>query len=608
MLRYSEKSAYFLKRDLMNNRNSEESGEFTLSGISGSPGICIGKAYLVDREGVDVIERYFVGQHETESEVNRFKSAVKNARDELSAIIADVPEELRENTYILETHLLLHKDKMLYDRTIDIIRKDQVNAEWALKKTTSRAVLMFKKISDPYLGARAADIEHVSDRIMRQLIGIGEVNISGIDKRVILVATHLTPAETSQIQLNRIMGFITDRGGKASHTSIIARSLDIPSVLGLETATSVIKNDDLIIVDGNRGAIIVNPTEETLLRYTELRRRYAIRRADIVRSGDLPAESADGIVFPIMGNIELPEEIVGVRDNGGDGIGLFRTEFLYIGRNDFPGEEELYEKYRETVELMAPHPVTIRTLDINGDKEIQSMPTPNEVNPALGLRAIRFCLCKPGIFETQIRAILRAAAHGNVRLLLPMISGCEEITESMKIIDRAAEALKQEGLEYRRDIEIGIMIEVPSAAILADAMADMVDFFSIGTNDLVQYTLAIDRGNPHVAHLFTPLHPAVIRLIRYVVDCARDKNKPTYICGEMAADPMNLPVLLGLGIDELSMAPQSIPEIKNKIRRLSVADTSRFMVEVLKKNTVADIHELIKNRFGDILYNDIYAS
>jgi len=591
----------------MNNRESEVSGEFTLSGISGSPGICIGKAYLVDREGVDVIERYFVGQHETESEVSRFKSAVKNARDELSAIIADVPEELRENTYILETHLLLHKDKMLYDRTIDIIRKDQVNAEWALKKATARAVLMFKKISDPYLGARAADIEHVSDRVMRQLVGIGEVNISGIDKRVILVATHLTPAETSQIQLNRIMGFITDRGGKTSHTSIIARSLDIPSVLGLETATSMIKNDDLIIVDGNRGTVIVNPTEETLLRYTELRRRYVIRRADIVRSGDLPAESADGVVFPIMGNIELPEEVVGVRDNGGDGIGLFRTEFLYIGRNDFPGEEELYEKCRETVELMAPHPVTIRTLDINGDKEIQSMPTPNEVNPALGLRAIRFCLRKPGIFETQIRAILRAAAHGNARILLPMISGCEEITETMRIIDRAAEALEREGFDYRRDIEIGIMIEVPSAAILADAMADMVDFFSIGTNDLIQYTLAIDRGNPHVAHLFNPLHPAVIRLIRYVVDCARDKNKPTYICGEMAADPMNLPVLLGLGIDELSMAPQSIPEIKNKIRRLSVADTGRFMVEVLKKNTASDIQELIKNRFGDILYNDIYA-
>ncbi|MFO8111247.1 MAG: phosphoenolpyruvate--protein phosphotransferase [Desulfosalsimonadaceae bacterium] len=592
----------------MNNHENEASGEFILTGISGSPGICIGKAYLVDREGVDVIEKYFVGQHEVNAEINRFKSAVKKARNELSAIIEDIPEELRENTYILETHLLLHKDKMLYDRTMGIIKKDQVNAEWALKRATSMAVSMFKQISDPYLGARAADIEHVSDRIMRQLTGIGDVNISNIDKRVILVATHLTPAETSQIQLNRIMGFVTDRGGKASHTSIVARALDIPSVLGLETATSAIKNDDVIIVDGNKGTVIVNPSEETLIDYSDLRRRYALHRADIVRTGDLPAESTDGLVFRVMGNIELPEEIVGVRDNGGEGIGLFRTEFLYIARTNFPEEQELFEQYRETVELMAPHPVTIRTLDINGDKEIPSMPTPEEVNPALGLRAIRFCLRKPDIFTTQLRAILRAAAHGNVRLLLPMISGCEEISESIRLLDKAAESLENEGIEYNRDIEIGIMIEVPSAAILADAMAEMVDFFSIGTNDLIQYTLALDRANPHVAHLYSPLHPAVIRLIRHIVDSAREKNKPTYICGEMAADPINLPVILGLGIEELSMAPQSIPEIKNMIRRISVADTGRLMVDVLKKNTISEIHELIKNRFGDILYSDIYAS
>lgn len=592
----------------MNNHENDMSGEFTITGISGSPGICIGKAYLVDREGVDVIEKYFVGQHEVDSEINRFKSAVKKAKDELAAIIEDIPEELRENTYILETHLLLHKDKMLYDRSIEIIKKDQVNAEWALKRATSMAVRMFKQISDPYLGARATDIEHVSDRIMRHLTGIGDVNISNIDKRVILVATHLTPAETSQIQLNRIMGFVTDRGGKASHTSIIARSLEIPSVLGLETATAVIKNDDLIIVDGNQGTVIVNPSEETLIDYSDLRRRYALHRADIVRAaGELPAESTDGLVFRVMGNIELPEEIVGVRDNGGEGIGLFRTEFLYIARTNFPEEQELFEQYRETVELMAPHPVTIRTLDINGDKEIPSMPTPEEVNPALGLRAIRFCLRKPDIFITQLRAILRAASHGNVRLLLPMISGCEEISESIRLLDEAAASLAKEGVEYNRDIEIGIMIEVPSAAILADAMAEMVDFFSIGTNDLVQYTLALDRANPHVAHLYSPLHPAVIRLIRHIVDSAREKNKPTYICGEMAADPINLPVILGLGIEELSMAPQSIPEIKNMIRRISVADTGRLMVDVLKKNTVSEIYELIKNRFGDILYSDIYA-
>ncbi|MGM0453855.1 MAG: phosphoenolpyruvate--protein phosphotransferase [Thermodesulfobacteriota bacterium] len=593
----------------MNNDDlpSSESIETVIRGIGGSPGICIGKAYLVDREGVDVIEKYFVGTHETQKEINRFRTAVTAAKNELTDIIAGIPQDLQDHAYILETHLLLHKDKMLYGKTIDIIQKDQVNAEWALKKATSSARLMFQNISDPYLQARSADIEHVSDRIMRHLIGADDVNISGIEKRVILVANSLSPAETSQIQLDRVMGFITDRGGKASHTSIIARTLEIPSVLGLEKATSRIRNDDLIIVDGNEGVVIINPEEETLLKYEELSRRFEAHKADIIRTGTQPATSADGRRFRIMGNIELPEEIVGVRDHGGDGIGLFRTEFLYLSRRDFPDENELYEQYKEVVELMAPNPVTIRTLDINGDKEISTMPTPQEANPALGLRAIRFCLKNPEIFKTQVRAILRSGAHGYVRLLLPMISGCEEVRQSLEIMDEAAEELEKEGLPYNRDIEVGIMIEVPSAAILAADMAKMVDFFSIGTNDLVQYTLAIDRGNRHVAHLYDPLHPAVIRLIRQVVDGGRTQNKPTYMCGEMAADPMHLPVLIGLGIDELSMAPQSIPEIKNMIRKISVGEMEKFMLKILKHTSAEATQKLIMDTYGDLLYEDVYG-
>ncbi|MFP3999801.1 MAG: phosphoenolpyruvate--protein phosphotransferase [Desulfobacterales bacterium] len=586
---------------------NEQTEEIVLHGISGSQGICIGKAYLVDREGVDVVERYYVDKSNIKNEISRFKQAVNHARKELSGIIEDIPEDLRQHAYILETHLLLHKDKMLYGKTIELIENERINAEWALKRASAAAKSLFRNIADPYLQARAADIEHVTDRILRHLMGANDVDISDINKRVILVANNLSPAETSQIQLDRVMGFITDRGGKTSHTSIIARTLELPAVLGLERATAMIKNEDLIIVDGNEGIVIVNPEEETLLHYEELSRRYEAHKKVVIRRGDLPATSADGEFFRVMGNIELPEEVVAVKDHGGDGIGLFRTEFLYLSRHDFPEEQELFDQYREVVELMAPLPVTIRTLDINGDKEVSSMPTPEEANPALGLRAIRFCLKNPGIFKTQLRAIMRAAAHGYIRLLLPMISSAEEVTETLRLMDEAAAELDEKGIEYKRDIEVGIMIEIPSAAVMADTLADMADFFSIGTNDLVQYTLAIDRGNRQVSHLYNPMHPAVIRLIRHVVDAGRHKGKKTYMCGEMAADAINLPILLGMGIDELSMAPQSIPEIKNMIRKINVSDARKLMDTLLQQSSAADMQRIINDTFGDILHEDVYA-
>lgn len=585
---------------------SSDTTEIILKGISGSPGICIGKAYRVDKEGVDVIEKYSITADKVKKEINRFKSAVTKAKNELTDIIKGIPEELRQHAAILETHLLLHKDKMLYGKTIDIITNELINAEWALKEATSQAKAMFDNIEDPYLKSRSADIEHVSERIMRNLVGCKDVNISNIDKRVILVAHTLSPAETSQIQLEKIMGFITDRGGKASHTSIIARTLEIPAVLGLDNATQVIKNDSIIIVDGSEGIVIIDPEEETLIKYDELSKRYETRKADILRTSDRPAKSADGHLFNIMGNIELPEEVVAVKDHGGEGIGLFRTEFLYLGRMNFPDEQELFNQYKDVAELMSPHPVTIRTLDINGDKAISGIPTPEEANPSLGLRAIRFCLKNPEIFKTQLRAILRAAAYGNVRMLLPMISGCEEIHQTYKLIDEAAKSLEKDGLAYNRDIQIGIMIEIPSAVIMADAMADMVDFFSIGTNDLVQYTLAIDRVNRHVAYLYNPLHPAVIRMIKHVVDIGKKKNIKTFMCGEMASEIINLPILLGLGLDAFSMAPQSIPSIKNMIRKVSVKESQLFLKEVLKQTSALDTMQLIIDTYGETLSNGIY--
>lgn len=578
-----------------------ENSEIILNGISASPGICMGKAHLVDREGIRVIKKYAISDSLITEEISRYKNAVTAAKKELEAIIAGIPDELRENAYILEAHLLLHNDKMLYEKTMESIREKRINAEWALKSSMGSVKKMFSRIPDPYLKSRAADIEHVGERIIRHLTGASDVNFSSINKRVILVANNLSPAETSQIQLDRVMGFITDRGGRASHTSIIARTLEIPAVLGLGNATALIKNDDFVIVDGSEGIVILNPEEETLFRYEELNRRYKSHMADILRISEAPAVSTDGKLFKIMGNIELPEEVVGVRDHGGDGIGLFRTEFLYLSRKDFPDESELFDQYRKVVELMAPRPVTIRTLDINGDKEITAIPAPEEANPALGLRAIRFCLKKPGIFKTQLRAILRAAAFGNVRLLLPMISGCDEINQSKRIIDEAAASLEKDGLPYNRNIEIGVMIEIPSAAIMAHELARNVDFFSIGTNDLVQYALAIDRGNRYVAHLYDPLHPAVIRLIAQTVEGAKKNGKKTFMCGEMAADLINIPFLMALDIDELSMSPQSISEVKNLIRKLDVKKAKKLLPDILSATSASGIRNLLTEHYGDIL-------
>ena len=579
----------------------QELQEIILKGIGGSPGICIGKAYLVDKEGVDVVKKYVVRKESLSAEVGRFKTAVKNAREELRRIIDDTPEAFRQHAQILETHVLLLEDKMIYDRTIDVIENERVNAEWALKKVVSLVKPMFENMSDDYLKQRADDITHVSDRILECLVGADQVDIARIDKRVILVARDLSPAETSQIQLERIKGFVTNRGGRASHTSIIARTLEIPAVLGVGNATLKIKNDDIIIVDGQAGIVVVNPTEQTLLETEERRERYEIQRALVARKSNLPAQTQNGIRISVMGNIELPEEVVSVLDHGGDGIGLYRTEFQYLSRPDFPGEDMLFENYKDVIDVMGNRPVTIRTLDINGDKAVNYIRDNHELNPALGLRAIRYCLQKPEIFKTQLRAILRAAVYGNVRILVPMISGVEEVDQTIRLLDEAAQCLEQQGVAYKRDVPLGIMIEVPSAVVVADFLAEKVDFFSIGTNDLIQYTLAIDRGNRHVAHLHQPLHPAILRMIKRTCDVARKKGIKTYMCGEMAGEPLFAPILMGLGVDELSMNPQSIPLVKDAIRSIDTTDINTFMDAIMRMTTADAVEALLAETYGGIV-------
>ncbi len=544
---------------------------------------------------MNVVEKYPVSGDKIEKEIVRFKTAVKKTRDELSEIISSLPEELSQHITILESHMALSNDKMLYGRTIDEIEQSKVNAEWALKVIVTNIKEMFKAIPDPYLQSRSTDIEQVSDKIMRNLVGAEEVSISSINKRVILVANDLTPADTSQIQLEKVMGFVTDRGGKTSHTSIIARTLEIPSIQGLGNATSMIRNEDIIIVDGNEGVLIVHPTDETLLTYSDKRLNYELYKADINRTSKDPATTNDGCSIKLKGNIELAEELVAVLDHGGEGIGLFRTEFQYLSRSSFPSEDELFEDYKSVAELVAPEAVTIRTLDINGDKALSyNNDLDKEVNPALGLRAIRFCLKRPDVFVTQLRAIMRAAVYGNIEVMFPMISGLEEVRETKKLIRQASDDLAAEGIAHSSDMRIGIMIEVPSAVVMAEQLAEEVDFFSIGTNDLTQYLLAIDRGNRKVAHLYSSLHPAVLKMVDYVVKIAEKKNIDVCMCGEMASDPLNLPVLIGMGLKEFSMTPQSVPAVKDMVRKINKGDSTEIAKTALSMSTTAEISTLVK--------------
>ncbi len=570
----------------------------TLQGIAGSPGIAIGKAYLVEREDGGVVEKRFVEQKNIPSEVRRFKEAVKKAQKQLQDVIDEVPAEFRDHIYILDAHMMLLKDRKIYNGTIDYIKQEKVNAEWASKMVVDEVKAIFMKMPNPYFRDRGSDIAHIYKLILDNLLGTEPSNISGIDKRVITISHDLSPAETTQMPLEKVKAFLTDLGSQTSHTGIIARSLEIPAVLGLGNATKLIKTDDFIIVDGSAGVVILDPDDETLTRYQERKDRFDRYQAMITRSSHLPAETTDRFLLTVMANIGVLEDVVSVIDHGGDGIGLYRTEFLYLNRPTPPSEQELFDNYRDVAEIMAPRPVTIRTLDIGGDKFASGLQLAEEMNPALGLRAIRFSLQSPEIFETQLRAILRAANLGNVRILFPMISEVDEIIQAKQMLNQAAESLEKAGIPYGANVKVGAMIEVPSAVIMADILAKEVDFFSIGTNDLIQYSLAIDRVNKQVSHLYQPLHPAVLRMVRRVVEAAREAGIQVYMCGEMAGDPGNLPVLLGMELDAISMNPISIPAIKMLVRLVSLKESKLLLEEALKKPTATEVIKLMQDTYG----------
>ncbi len=566
-----------------------------LQGIGASPGIIIGKAYLLERSKVRLPQKRIEADR-VEAEIGRFLKAIEDSRDQIIAIKEKILDpEVRQHSFILDVHLMILDDQMLISDTVDTIRKKKVNAEWALDLTLEKLDTAFKAIEDEYLRERQSDLHYVAARIFRNLLGKKHDDITKIKGKTIIVAHDLSPADTLQMNLKHVAGFITDIGGKVSHTAILARSLGIPAVVGLEIATSLINGGDLLCIDGETGEVVINPTEEVSQSFVERKHRIKSMEREILKFASLTAETRDGVRVSLQANIEMVGEVTSAKAHGAEGVGLFRTEILYLNRKDLPGEEEHYQTYRRLVESVYPAAATIRTLDIGGDKFLPDYSVGNEMNPAMGLRAIRFSIKEIEIFKTQLRGIMRASAHGKLKILFPLISGIAEIRQAKAILEEVKKSLVKSRIPFDPKAEIGAMIEIPSASITADMLAREVDFFSIGTNDLIQYALAVDRINEHVSYLYEPLHPAILRIIRSVVQSAHQAGIGVAICGEMAADPAYVLVLLGLGLDEFSMNPVSIPRVK-KVLRMSRFEETRSLVEKLFQfSTASEIECYVRN-------------
>ena len=567
-----------------------------LKGIGVSPGVAIGKAFRVDRDRVSLVYYYLPSPAQTEKEKKRFDAAVDKAETDLKEIKSKIAGEFPEHGFILDTHIHMLRDRMIYDETIRLIEEQGINAEWALRQAVENAQLIFAQIEDEYIRSRISDVDYVAERVLENLTGQNRRSVAGIKERVIIVAQDLSPADTLQLQVEKTLGFVTDMGGKTSHTAIITRSLDIPAVVGLENVYQAVRSGELMVVDGYAGKVIIDPDEELLNYYYERQFQLDNYRKEVARCADLPAETEDGYTIKIQANIELLEEVVAVIDNGAEGVGLYRTEYLYLNLDDPPDEETLFWDYREVAEIIYPEMVTIRTLDLGADKLPTRMREWGEANPALGLRSIRLCLQEDELFRTQLRAILRVSGiTKNVRIMFPMISGLGELHAAKDILNQVKQSLIQESIEIDQDLQVGIMIEVPSAVAVADLLANEVDFFSIGTNDLVQYALAIDRVNENVAHLYEPLHPAILRMVKQAADAGRFAGIPVSLCGELAAEPLYAPILLGFELDSLSMNPMAVPRVKKIIRNANLEESKVYLKEVLQLSTASKVNEYLCN-------------
>ncbi len=578
----------------------EGGGAVVLRGIGVSPGIVLGRALVLEGPHVAVF-RLDVPPGEAEREVTRLRRAVRRAWGQLRKLRDRLKVEAGE-TYarVFEAQILILKDRVLLKEAVALIRRERVNAEWAFRTVVGRYTQVFAQLGDPGLKDRGTDIEDVEARVQALLTGsTRRHDLAELKEDVVVVSSSLTPSDAASLDREHVIGLAIDGGGPTSHTAIIASALGIPAVAGLRDASTRLRTGDLLVLDGSGGVILKDPPDGEIAVWRDRQASLMRQESDLSMLRDLPAVTREGARVRLLANIELPEEMRSARRYGAEGVGLYRSEFLFLREPPFlPDEERHYRVYRELAEQALPHEVVIRTLDVGGEKYPSVLGGRRESNPVLGLRAIRLCLRHEDVFRAQLRGIFRAAVHGRVRMMFPMVSGLEELRRARAIVDAVREELRRDRVAFEPDVPLGIMIEVPSAALIAERMAKEVDFFSIGTNDLIQYALAIDRGNEAVSYLYEPLHPAILLLLRQVAEAAGAAGRRVSVCGEMAARPVALVALLGLGINELSMNPASIPAAKNLIRALSIAEARAAVEEALRLDTAAEVEATLRRRVG----------
>ena len=564
-----------------------------ISGIPASPGIVFGKALVLKEEKI-VLDMQKIKDSQVDEEIARFYAGREAAVEQLNSIKERAYQSLgEEKAAIFEGHLMILEDEELEEEIIDYIRSNHVNAAVAANVVIDQQVAILSEIDDEYLKERAGDIRDIGNRLIKNILGMHIVDLGEINEEAILVAYDLTPSETAQLNLDKVLGFVTDIGGRTSHTSIMARSLELPAIVGTNNVTELVNTGDFLILDALNNVVYVNPSQEDIQRLKALQAKLADEKAELAKLKDLPALTLDGHRVDVVANIGTIRDIEGAERNGAEGVGLYRTEFLFMDRDQLPTEEEQFIAYKDVVEAMNGNLVILRTMDIGGDKELPYLDLPKEMNPFLGWRAIRIALDRREILNAQLRAVLRASAYGKLAVMFPMIISVEEIRELKSVIEELKVELRNEGKDFDENIQIGVMVETPSAAVNAKFLAKEVDFFSIGTNDLTQYTLAVDRGNELISHLYNPMSPSVLSLIKQVIDASHAEGKWTGMCGELAGDERATVLLLGMGLDEFSMSAISVPRIKKLIRNVNYQDAKLLAEKALQQPTAAEIERLV---------------
>jgi phosphotransferase system enzyme I (PtsI) len=579
--------------------------ETRFHGVGVSPGISRGRIHVVHEE-VDDVARYGIEPAQIPGEIGRFEAALVQTRAQILEMQQRIAVAIgAKDASVFDAHLLVVEDRTLIDEVLRKLEADRCNVEFAFQEVATRYAETLSKIDDPYLRERAIDIQDVTRRVIRNLQGKAAKPFLAVTEPHILVAHNLTPSDTATMDRHRVLGIATDLGSRTSHTAIMARSLNIPSIVGLHDVTEKLETGDEVLLDGYNGILIKNPTADTLGYYDELESRKSRVVTALAGLRETTSTTRDGRHIVLSANIELPGDLAAVAENGAEGVGLYRTEFLYLNRSTLPTEDEQFENYRNVAEVVSPHPLIIRTFDLGGDKLAETVESGDELNPFLGCRAIRFCLEHPEIFKPQLRAILRASTLGNVKIMFPMISGLPELRRALAVLQECEKELQEEDVAFDQEMQVGAMIEIPSAAICAQTLAPEVDFFSVGTNDLIQYALAVDRVNESIAHLYEPTHPAVLRLLKMIADAAHANNIWVGVCGEMAGDIMLIPLLLGLGMDELSASSSLVPRVKLAVQSLSVPECESLVEEALELETPSEIlarcQEIAQKRYGDLV-------